>query len=107
MAAGNFPIYENPNPASRGLVPYLLMVQSALLDDLSTRIVVPLYRTSGVPEATITRLHLSLDLAGESLLAAFQHLTAVPRHCLGRQVGQLSDRHAEITACLDFIFRGY
>ena len=107
MASGDYPIHENPNPASRTLVPYFLVVQASLLDDLATRVVVPLYCQSGVPGSAIARLHLPLDLAGEALLAAFQHLAAVPRQSLGRQVGQLAGRHAGVTACLDFLFQGY
>ena len=36
-----FDVYRNPNAASRARIPYLLDVQSGLLDPLATRIVVP------------------------------------------------------------------
>lgn len=37
-----FDVYRNPNPATRARIPYLVDVQSELLDSLATRVVVPL-----------------------------------------------------------------
>ena len=37
-----FDVYRNANPATRTRVPYLLDLQSDLLDPLGTRVVVPL-----------------------------------------------------------------
>ena len=44
-----FDVYENPNPASRKSIPYLLDVQTDLLDGLATRIMVPLLVASAMP----------------------------------------------------------
>ena len=41
-----FEVYENPNPQSRDDIPYLLDVQSDLLEPLATRVVVPLVLSS-------------------------------------------------------------
>ena len=37
-----FSIYANINPISKNIYPYLLDVQSPLLDSLETRLVIPL-----------------------------------------------------------------
>ena len=37
-----FDVYRNPNPATAAAIPYLLDVQSDLLQGLLTRVVVPL-----------------------------------------------------------------
>jgi len=37
-----FDVYRNAHPATRARVPYLLDVQSDLLETLATRVVVPL-----------------------------------------------------------------
>ena len=37
-----FDVYHNKNAASKGRFPYLLDVQTELLDSLETRVVVPL-----------------------------------------------------------------
>ena len=41
-----FKAYENPNKATRKTYPYLLDIQSNLLDDLRTTVVIPLCATS-------------------------------------------------------------
>ncbi len=41
-----FDVYENANDETAGTVPYLLDVQTDLLDSLSTRVVVPLVTSS-------------------------------------------------------------
>ena len=37
-----FKVYENPNDATRQTYPYLLDIQSNLLDELRTTVVIPL-----------------------------------------------------------------
>jgi toxin CcdB len=37
-----FTVYRNKNPQTRSTVPFLLDIQNDLLDDLETRVVVPL-----------------------------------------------------------------
>lgn len=51
-----FAVYGNINPATRAAVPLLLDVQSDLLAELGTRVVVPLYPASEMlktPHATV------------------------------------------------------
>lgn len=38
-----FAVHLNTNPATRAKIPYLLDVQSDLIDGLATRLIVPLY----------------------------------------------------------------
>ena len=39
-----FDVYVNPQPASRQSVPYVLDIQNALIDQLPTRLVMPISR---------------------------------------------------------------
>ena len=41
-----FDVYENSNPETRDIFPYLLDVQADILSDLPTRVVVPLVTAS-------------------------------------------------------------
>lgn len=41
-----FAVYRNASSTNKAAVPYLLNVQSDLLEDLETRIVIPLYPAS-------------------------------------------------------------
>ena len=46
-----FDVYENTNPETRKTIPYLLDVQAELLDNLATRVVVPLVAASAMGKA--------------------------------------------------------
>ena len=49
-----FDVYENPNSETRQIFPYLLDIQADLLDNLPTRVVVPL--------VAVSRLRITLPL---------------------------------------------
>ena len=46
-----FDVYRNPNPKTSSEIPYLLDIQTDLLDNLATRVVAPLFLASvfGIP----------------------------------------------------------
>ena len=70
-----FDFYPNPHLPSRQFVPYLLDVQSALIDLLDTRLVMPLSRV-GVQQSRLpTNLCPLLEVAGEPLVL-MPHLAA-------------------------------
>lgn len=43
-----FAVHRNPNRATKAAVPFLLDVQSDLLEELDTRVVVPLYKSASL-----------------------------------------------------------
>lgn len=47
---GQFWAYTNPNPATRDSYPFLLEIQSNLLRDLRTTVVIPLTRSKTTNE---------------------------------------------------------
>jgi len=51
-----FDVYLNPNPDTRKPIPYLLDVQTDLLDTLATRVVVPLILAEEMGLAAKNRL---------------------------------------------------
>ena len=64
-----FTVCRNKNPRTRSAVPFLLDVQSDLLADLETRVVVPLCPLSAVKGQTVRTLMPVLEIEGERLLA--------------------------------------
>lgn len=102
-----FDVYANPQPDSRRFVPYVLDVQSALIDQLGTRLVMPLSRV-GMQQARLpTNLCPVLDVAGEPLVL-MPHLAApMPVRLLKRRAGSLADRAAEITGAMDAVLSGF
>ncbi len=48
-----FAVHRNTNPATRSSVPFLLDVQSDLIEELGTRVVVPLYTVAAMNGKTL------------------------------------------------------
>ena len=59
-----FDVYDNPHPESRRFVPYLVDVQSALISQLTTRLVMPLSRVGAQQPKLPTNLCPVFDVGG-------------------------------------------
>jgi toxin CcdB len=101
-----FKVYENPNKATRKTYPYLLDIQSDLLEDLRTTIVIPLCASRLAGKAAITKLSPIMEVEGQPFIALTQQIAGVDRKVLGKEVSDLSHYRAEIVASLDFIISG-
>lgn len=101
-----FDVYINPQSVSRQFVPYLVDIQSALIDQLTTRLVVPLSRVGSGAEKLPRRLTPLFEIDGESL-ALLPHLAApVQIRLLKKPVMSLHSRADELTAALDAVVSG-
>ena len=102
-----FDVYANPG-SHASTTPYLLDVQSDLLDGLDTRMVVPLRSLNAFPKVKLsTRLTPVLSIRGEELLMETPKMGAVPQRVLKTPVTSLASEQAQISAALDFLFQGY
>ena len=101
-----FDVYRNANPASRARVPYLLDVQSDLLDALSTRIVVPLCKPEVLAGKPAERLNPLFEIDGRKLVMLTPELAGVSRKALGEQVATLATERLAIIAALDLAING-
>ncbi|KQW63654.1 CcdB family protein [Variovorax sp. Root411] len=100
-----FDVYENPRLEARRTVPYVLDVQSGLLDHLSTRLVIPVFRV-GARQAPVN-LCPTLEIAGETL-SLMPHLAApVLARLLKKPVASLASRSGEVTAAMDAVLSGF
>ena len=102
-----FDVYANPGAHAR-TTPFLLDVQSDLLDGLDTRMVIPLRSMAQFAKVKLpTRLIPVLTIEGQEFLLETPKIGAVPRRILESPVTSLIDAQAQITAALDFLFHGY
>ena len=101
-----FDVYENPNPATREAVPYLLDIQADLLDNLATRVVIPLVNASAMGRAA-RFLNPQLVVNNKQLVMSTAELAGVPVATLGEKVSTLKERQDEVIAALDFLFSGF
>ncbi|MDX8399989.1 MAG: CcdB family protein [Gallionellaceae bacterium] len=89
-------------------VPYLLDVQSDLLQGLDTRVVVPLRRRDRFPASQIPqRLTPVFEIEGILCLLETPKLAAVPLRLLQQPVQSLDAEQLAITGTLDFLFQGF
>lgn len=101
-----FDVYRNSNRKSRDRVPLLLDVQASLLDDLATRLVVPLVSAADFGQA-IEKLNPVVRLGNRSYVMATAEMAAVMRKALGEKAGSLEGKSAEILAAVDFLISGF
>lgn len=101
-----FSVHRNRNPATRARVPYLLDIQSNLLADLETRVVVPLYAAAAMKGKALTVLTPVLEVEGKKYVAMTLQLAGISRKELGPEVAECVAQRDTIIAALDFLFTG-
>ena len=102
-----FDVYATPGRHADS-TPYLLDVQSDLLDGLDSCIVIPLRRRDRFPAVTLAdRLTPILSIAGAEFILETPKMGAVPRRALGAPLLSLAAEQARVTAAMDFLFQGF
>jgi toxin CcdB len=96
-----FDLYRNPTGPG-----YLLDVQSDLVSELNTRIVVPLMRKRDAPKPA-GRLNPVFEVDGAEFVMTTQFMASVPRSELGRRAGSLAREDVAIGDALDMILVGF
>jgi len=101
-----FDVFRNPNPDSNRYAPYLLDLQSDLLDPLNTRVVAPLLAatTAGSPAAILNPV---FEIEGQRCFLSIAELAGVPRQAIGEKVTSLAGEREAILAALDLLFTGF
>lgn len=101
-----FYAYKNPNPATRAQYPYLLDIQSDLLSELRTTVVIPLSPSKFAAPMSLTRLNPNIVIDRKSFTVMTQEIAGVDRNQLGAQAYILSSYRSEIISALDFVLSG-
>jgi toxin CcdB len=100
-----YDVFRNPDSRTRRAIPFLLDVQSDLLEPLATRVVVPLVRKSEMPRPA-RRLNPVFKIEDVEVVMSTPELAGVLREALGNKVGSLSEKRDEIISALDLLFTG-
>ncbi len=102
-----FDVYANPGRHADS-TPYLLDVQSDLLDGLESCVVIPLRRRERFPAVPLAdRLTPTVRIEGAEYMLETPKMGAVPRRALGAPLLSLAAERARVTAAMDFVFRGF
>ena len=102
-----FDVYTNPGTHAR-TTPYLLDVQSNLLDAADSRMVIPLRSLEHFAKVPLpSALAPVFTIEGREVLLETLKMGAVPVRILKSPVASLTAEQARVTAALDFLFNGY
>ncbi|MCX7514578.1 CcdB family protein [Frateuria sp. STR12] len=101
-----FDVFRNEHAPGNKQFPYLLAVQSDLLAELRTCVVVPLGRASTVGGRAMDKLMPELQLDGDAWVMYTPELAALPASALRRKVANLKEQSHAILCALDFLFSG-
>jgi toxin CcdB len=101
-----FDVCLNPNPDSAPAIPYLLEVQSDLLESVTTRVVVPLALLSerGQPAKY---LNPQFEIEGVQVVMVSEQIAGIPKRALGKRLMSLEVQRDQIMDAIDFLFRGF
>ena len=100
-----FTVFQNKNPKTRSAVPFLLDIQSDFLEDLDTRVVVPL-RPLSMKKQPLRTLMPILQVEGEHYVMLTPQMAGIPKNELGAPVTRVEHYRSEIIAAIDFLVTG-
>ncbi len=102
-----FDIYPNPGRAVKS-VPFLMDIQSDLLDHLNRRVVVPMYHLEKFSDIRLPKdLAPVFKIQGHDCVMQTIEMGSVPASILKKPVANLSRKQHIITAAMDRLFNGF
>jgi toxin CcdB len=102
-----FDIYINSNPSSKALYPYLIDVQSPLLEALETRLVIPAISKLKFENKSIKNLTPILQIKGQDFFVLTPQIAAIHKKLLGKAIDNCKSFRNEIVSSIDFLITGF
>lgn len=102
-----FDVYCNPDSETRNRIPYVVTLQSDLLERIEHHVVAPLRIASDDSVIPVLRLNPLAIVDGQKCHVRVQDMATVPERLLKSPVANLSAQREEILAALDFLFTGF
>ena len=96
-----FDFFINPNAEMRRAAPYVVMLSSHFLDDVTETIVAPVFATRTM---TVSGVEVQVDIDGTSVLIVLTGLAAVRTGSLRQRVGSFAAYEDDIRRALDRLF---
>jgi toxin CcdB len=102
-----FSIYQNADDSTK-TTPYILDVQTDLLNGLNTRIVIPLRKSDRYQNLSSAQdLMPSFAIQGKKFILDTPRMAAVPTKYLKKEIGSLRDQQHIVIAAIDRLFHGF
>lgn len=102
-----YSVYSNANPSTKSIYPYIVDVQSPLLDALETRLAIPLSLASRFNDKAIRNLTPIMTVNGLEYVVLAPQMAAIPKRLIGAFVVDCGKYRNEILASIDFLVTGF
>jgi len=102
-----FAVYRNKNARTKTTYPLLVDIQSGLLDELHTRVVVPLSKDPALVNKPMAKLFPKVEFEGEAYWVITTMLAGIARHDLGVHAGSLENERYAVLDAVDFLLAGF
>ena len=99
-------LYKNENKSSKKTYPFFVDVQSDLLDDLNSRVVIPLSLSKETNDTNVKSLCPIFDIEGKDYVLLTHQMTSVPFSLLKKKTGSLEKYRYEILGAIDLLLTG-
>jgi toxin CcdB len=100
-----FDVYANPSESAAHGIPYVVVVQSDLLDALATRMTIPL-ATVEFAKKSPDKLCPMVTVNGQRLRALAHYTAPIPTRSLRQGVGNLAPQASSLIAAMDVVVSG-
>jgi toxin CcdB len=101
-----FDVYANPSESAAHGIPYVVVVQSDLLDALATRMTIPL-ATVEFAKKSPDKLCPMVTVNGQRLRALAHYTAPLPTRSLRQVVGNLAPQASTLIAAMDVVVSGF
>jgi toxin CcdB len=100
-------VYRNKNARTKATFPLLVDVQSNLLEELQTRVVIPLTKATALTRRPLDQLTPILKFEDDAYVLVTPQLAGIARKELGAPSGTLAEHRDVILGAMDFLLKGF
>ena len=101
-----FDVYRNPSSKTNKAYPFLVDVQNSVIDQLATRLIVPLTKNKTSNSLYMKNLTPEIEFEGETYLFLTQQLNSIPEDALKDCIGSLEQSRELLIDAIDFAING-
>ena len=99
-------VYENSNEKSKKLYPFFIDIQSTIVSDLESRIVIPLIPKEKIGKGIIENLNPMIVIKKKEYILVTQQMAAIPIAQIGSSICDCLSERNEILSAVDFLITG-
>ena len=101
-----FDYYANTDKVTNKTYPYIVDVQDALLNELNSRVVIPLTPLSNLETSYPKNLCPKITIEGKEYSLLTHQMSSISRRALSNYEGSLTHNRTEIISAIDFLITG-